>query len=1100
MRLFLLMLLAVAGFSLSAREGVPEEERPGAGGFSKTEGFVWNGETVRCTAERLPDASTHFRTDIRFPLSVSRSRGRLAELAGEFRWVAGASAAGRRQGLVQLVVRKKNGSEEYFSAFVRPENSEWRKFVFPAVIDSQAERVFLVVGFQKSSGCFEVRNLRISILGTALPIYREGNRAWLDETPGDGKGGWCDQGPASDGRVFLSRLSGKSRIAGVPFFLKDLWMRNAPAILAMKSKNNPAGLAEKEFVFPHPVRARFLYLLHALSYADGSGCAGRIRVRFDSGEQEIPVVDGRDVGDWWNGKSVPGAGDAMRVRLPDGSQRVLYVTRFHVQDRPIRSISFLAEEGKTTWILCGATLSEREFQPENTPPLRPLTIRKGTDWTEPVRTSSLHLRERGSILDLTGRMERKPISENTRIVIRDGRFVYASDPRKQVRFLCSPDTMRLGFPSYLSSRGLLELYVADLVRHGFNMIRIHINVALMYASGTPAAFNTLALDNFDYLLKLCRENGIYIMMNVMESRYGFLPMPLDHWGNAMEFDERTHPDFRYALYFSEDARNNWKQGVKHLFDRINPYTGIRIKDDPALLLLEGYNEQEFAFNYREIAPRNQALTLKPWRAFLRKRYSTIEAYNAKWNTRFTSFDQIPCFSIRKKNADVNDFIYEASCGLLKFYRETLREIGVRAYLTNYDFVPSFLYNFVRRECDYVAMHSYHDHPLAISPGGRGAYNRQTSSIANNAYFIRNLTQGRITGKPVLSTEYDQPFWNRYRYERSFTMGAYAAFQGVDALTPWTEPVRRTDSRDPNLWRGGMMRPFRGSADPLSDGSLMLTWCMFIRGDVSPARHAVRVIAGRKEVFARNPNAVESPELTSLSMLVRYSQQSVERAEEILPAEKNECLIPSAGGGGIRVEGRFIEDAGTSGGSEAYVAMLRRKGFLPKGNRSDGKRIFESDTGELYLDNERKFMTVNTPRLQGVCALAGTPAKLADFEVVSHSRAGNLSLAAMDGLKPIRTANRLLLVRLTNALNSGMKFTDQDMCQVETFGSVPPLLLNSRFTIRIRNHRAAELRMIPLSLEGRPTGKNLAPVSVENGVATFSVDTAKDGNTVFFEIR
>ena len=42
--------------------------------------------------------------------------------------------------------------------------------------------------------------------------------------------------------------------------------------------------------------------------------------------------------------------------------------------------------------------------------------------------------------------------------------------------------------------------------------------------------------------------------------------------------------------------------------------------------------------------------------------------------------------------------------------------------------------------------------LAISPGGRGAYNRQTSSIANNAYFIRNLTQGRITGKPVLSTD------------------------------------------------------------------------------------------------------------------------------------------------------------------------------------------------------------------------------------------------------------------------------------------------------------------------------------------------------------
>lgn len=218
-----------------------------------------------------------------------------------------------------------------------------------------------------------------------------------------------------------------------------------------------------------------------------------------------------------------------------------------------------------------------------------------------------------------------------------------------------------------------------------------------------------------------------------------------------------------------------------------------------------------------------------------------------------------------------------------------------------------------------------------------------------------------------------------------------------------------------------------------------------------------------------------------------------------PAGAREVLIPSRGGGRIRVEGMFIEDAGSSAGSEPLVAMLRRKGFLSEANRSDGRTVFESETGELYLENSRNFMTVNTPRLQGMCGRSGAVAQLTDFEVVSHDCDGNLSLVAMDGLRPIRNAGRLLLVRLTNALNSGMRFADQEMCRVETYGTVPALLRNSRFTVKVRHANAAELRLYPLSLEGKRSGVVLVPGRVENSWATFSVDTSRDGNTVFFEI-
>lgn len=203
---------------------------------------------------------------------------------------------------------------------------------------------------------------------------------------------------------------------------------------------------------------------------------------------------------------------------------------------------------------------------------------------------------------------------------------------------------------------------------------------------------------------------------------------------------------------------------------------------------------------------------------------------------------------------------------------------------------------------------------------------------------------------------------------------------------------------------------------------------------------------------------------------------------------------------MRIEGFFTEAVGATRNIGRTIAELKKKGVLTADNRSNGDNIFESSTKELYMDMEKSFMTVNTPRLQGMCGLAGATAKLSDFEVVSHNVEGNLTLAAVDGLSPIRTAKRLLLVRLTNALNTGMEFTDRDMTQLENMGTIPALLRNSKFTVRIRNTRAAELKLYPLSLEGVPTGKVIAPVSVKDGVATFTVDTAKDGDTVYFEIR
>lgn len=736
-------------------------------------------------------------------------------------------------------------------------------------------------------------------------------------------------------------------------------------------------------------------------------------------------------------------------------------------------------------------------------------IREGEEWGVPLRANaSSFARCGGSVIDVGRVMPAKPISETGRVIITaDGRFAFENAPTNAIRFLCCPTGMSLSPFPYLSSRGMVSIYVNEMARRGYNMIRWHMSNALSFGVEEEGQFCTAAIDVFDWLIKCCRDKGIYIQMNVHEGDSAFGPRSFDMWGSLAAFDHAKDESYLVALYFSPKARANWLKACRKMLCHENPYTGIRPVDDPCLLLLEGQNEQEFAFNYHPMTPKKQDLIVGPYRKFLKGKYAEISAYNAKWGTKYASFDEIPCFgnanSLKEKNSDVNEFLYLVSVDLAEFYVRSVREMGFKGYMTNYDFVKHLAYHFIRRPLDYVGMHIYHDHPLSKGGGlvREGAYNRQTSCIGKGNAFFRTLVGTRMTGKPLVCSEYDQPFWNRYRYERAFVCPAYAAFHDIDSISCWCDACSYKRIDDPNIHRGGgVMTPFRQSADPLGDASEFLAWALYRRGDVSPATNRVRIVETRKGVYAKNPLSAPAPEQTALSLMTGIVHDPVEDESEIVPPRANEIVVAGIGGGKMRIEIFFTEAVGGTRDISESVAALKKRGFLPPDNLSDGKRIFQSSTGELTLDCEICKMTINAPRFQGMAAPAGNAAKMRDFEVVSHSRDGNLSLVAMDGMHPIREAKRLVLVRLTNALNTDMRFSDSTMTSLVSIGTIPALLRHSKFVVRISNRNAGALLLHPLNLEGsRAKLPPISPVAVEGEVATFEVDTIRDGNTVYYEV-
>jgi len=183
-----------------------------------------------------------------------------------------------------------------------------------------------------------------------------------------------------------------------------------------------------------------------------------------------------------------------------------------------------------------------------------------------------------------------------------------------------------------------------------------------------------------------------------------------------------------------------------------------------------------------------------------------------------------------------------------------------------------------------------------------------------------------------------------------------------------------------------------------------------------------------------------------------------------------------------------------------LGQLKKAGLVPAGNRTDhAKGVYESSTGEIYLDSPKHFMSVNTPRFQGICGEAGATAKLKDFEVKKLGSRGGLSLVSLENGKSLADSGRMVLVFATNLLNSGMVFEDDTYRTCLKKGELPLLLETGVFRAALNNRNAEKLKLYALGLDGKRIAE--LPLVKSPGRIEFEVDTAKipNGPAIYFEL-
>jgi hypothetical protein len=203
------------------------------------------------------------------------------------------------------------------------------------------------------------------------------NRALIDETAGDGKGGWTDEGAACDLRRFPR---GWQQMYGVPF---ELGLGPTGGVALVSRTVGGAGGLPGEVLIPLGFAAEGLYFLNvAAGCADGAP-AGEYRIEYEDGQSaRIALVGGDNILDWSRPHQLRGArGTQSQIVWTGSNDRhpLIAVTRLlWVNPRPaapLRAVTFANPAGEAMPVLFGLTAAV----PKGRVALTPEAAAKGKD-------------------------------------------------------------------------------------------------------------------------------------------------------------------------------------------------------------------------------------------------------------------------------------------------------------------------------------------------------------------------------------------------------------------------------------------------------------------------------------------------------------------------------------------------------------------------------------------------------------------------------------------------------------------------------------------------------------------------------------------------
>ena len=874
------------------------------------------------------------------------------------------------------------------------------------------------------------------------------NMGFADEVAGDGRGGWTDQGKDHD----LSALEPGRRLFGnVLFDVTDPKQNNGRSCLVFAGPQLIAGIKEATFDLKSAPYRTF-FIMHAFAWDQKDKAElGRLIFTFTDGTTtEFPVRAAEEATNWTVGSDTPNGPIVWKGKTPSGDRIGLNMSRFILPGKPLKNVQ-IKGSGSAVWLVVGATGSLDAVPMAANLVTKPLVYEEDKVWKIFSFEKDV---EPGSILDFSGNLD-APAGKYGFLQSRNGRLYFEKKPEKRVRLLGT----NLVFAANFVDKALADRLAKRLAAQGYNTVRIHHYDGLLLNKNPKNSYdiNLEQLDKLDYLIAACKKEGLYISIDLYTTR----PFPA---GELAEIKEQITQGVKAAIAISPSAMKSWQEFATLFLKHKNPYTGLTLGEDPALVGINPLNENVHSVFWNN-DPNVAAYFQEKFTEHLKK----IGKENVNADERSLLFARFLSDLQIKTQAEIRDFLR--------------KNIGTKSILTDVSHREYKPLTIAREPLDYVDVHRYWDHPKFVGAQWRLPYLYECeSALTQLVKTPREVFPARLPNHPFMMTEFQFVYPNPYRAEAGPIMGAYAAFQDWDGLMRFDYAGDAASITDTAPIRG-----FSTVNDPLHILGERLVSLLFVREDVKPTQNLVLYHIDPEKTFA-NADGIGSfsQDYSKIGLVTGLGSTSLTK-----PVATGKTILAT-----VEPKGSTEDNKTVFAESADLLDRLVKAGRIPA-SCVEGK-ILHSDTGEITLDTEKASLSVVTPNteayvLRQTGSLSGAVATVqANGQVV-------ISISAMDG-QPLAKSQRMLILHLTDIKNTGTTFRNQDGRILEAWGKAPLLIRSQSDTLSLKLKAPAgkSYTLWAVGINGKRLWK--VPVQSSGEGLTCKLETvSKDGPAMAYEL-
>lgn len=382
----------------------------------------------------------------------------------------------------------------------------------------------------------------------------------------------------------------------------------------------------------------------------------------------------------------------------------------------------------------------------------------------------------------------------------------------------------------------LEYFARFLAKRGVNIIRYHAEIS---PDESETNFNQPDMEEVDNIWRAVaafKKEGIYLVISP-HWPYAIENPPVE-WGFGEYIGNGTAKPWG-ALYISRTYQEAVKSWVSVLYGEVNPYTGVALKDDPSVAIIQMLNEDGiFFWTINSLAdwPDQMAVMEGLFYGWLINKYGTIESAYTAWNNDTNPNDDPPNQRMGIENIWVatlspeasnfpGDIAHERVSDQVQFMAEQQRSvyegfydhykttIGCKQLIntTNWKTASSLLLNDAERwtnaAADVIAVNRYVSptHVNLTNPAYDG-YRIDPGDYYIGESVLLNpnklpISSKQVDGHPFIVTESGWNLPAKYQAEGPWLISAYASLNGVDAFF-WFNPSHKGFDDNPyyDFWR------------------------------------------------------------------------------------------------------------------------------------------------------------------------------------------------------------------------------------------------------------------------------------------------------------